>query len=49
MLAHVALLTKHVALLLPADSRAQFAAETAKAELDDAVANTPPVAAMGSK
>ena len=41
MLAHVALLTKHLAFLLPADARAQFAAEVAKAELDDAMANAP--------
>ena len=45
MLAHVALLTKHVSILLPADARAQFAAEVAKAELDDALANAPPIQA----
>jgi len=45
MLAHVALLSKHIALLMPDDSRAQFAADVAKAEADDALANAPAQAA----
>ena len=36
MLAHVALLSRHIARLLPDDLRAQFAAEVAKTEADDA-------------
>jgi hypothetical protein len=48
-LAHVALLTKHVAQLLPEDIRAQFAAETAKTELEDAKTTMAEVAANKSE